>query len=118
MSSGTVTTLAGGAEAEFADGKGSEARFHTPGGVVADSSGNVYVADAGNHRIRKILPDGTVRTIGGTYLSEYMDGPGLECGMRAPSGILLDPSGQTMFITDAEDHRVRKLARPTAAPTL
>jgi hypothetical protein len=55
---GMVSTLAGGDNAEFADGKGHEARFHTPNGLVADGVGNVYVCDTNNHRIRKISPDG------------------------------------------------------------
>ena len=53
-SSGNVITLAGSGSAGFADGQGSAAKFNFPTGVAADSSGNVYVADFDNHRIRKL----------------------------------------------------------------
>ena len=62
---GTVSTLAGGREG-FADGKGEAAAFHTPSGIALDHLGNLYVADTGNHAIRKIGPDGTVTTLAGT----------------------------------------------------
>ena len=52
---GTVTTLAGSGTPGNADGPATEARFRAPEGVAVDSAGNVYVADTGNHRIRKIV---------------------------------------------------------------
>jgi len=53
-SAGVVSTLAGSGDADFADGTGTAAQFNYPHGVAVDSSGNVYVADTGNQRIRKI----------------------------------------------------------------
>ena len=63
-SDGVVTTLAGFAEG-FADGDGTAARFNTPSGLALDRAGNLYVADTGNHAIRKVTPLGMVSTVAG-----------------------------------------------------
>ena len=66
-SGGVVTAFAGTAGATgTADGTGTAARFFLPSGVAADGSGNVYVADSGNHAIRKITSGGVVTTLAGT----------------------------------------------------
>ena len=58
----TVSTLAGGEEPSLVDGSARAARFSYPGGMVFDPEGNLYVADYGNHAIRKITPAGEVST--------------------------------------------------------
>jgi sugar lactone lactonase YvrE len=59
---GGVTTLAGGSEA-FADGAGANASFSTPSALALDAAGNLYVADTGNNRLRKVTKDGQVSTL-------------------------------------------------------
>jgi sugar lactone lactonase YvrE len=64
---GVVTTLAGTAnQSGYVDGTGTAARFTSPAGVAVDSTGNLYVADTGNHIIRKISASGSVSTVAGT----------------------------------------------------
>jgi sugar lactone lactonase YvrE len=91
---GTVMTLAGLAqESGSADGQGSLARFYEPQGVAVDKSGNVYVADTGNHTIRKITPSGRVSTIAGVA-GQGTFVPGAFPGYLVfPIGLALTPDG-------------------------
>jgi sugar lactone lactonase YvrE len=83
-------SVAGG----FADGPGEAARFNSPQGVAADAHGDVYVADTGNHCIRKITPDGVVTTLAGSPTRQgAADGPALDATFRAPRGLTLDTDG-------------------------
>ncbi|MES2388496.1 MAG: T9SS type A sorting domain-containing protein [Bacteroidota bacterium] len=72
--SGTVSTLAGGSTDGFADGTGTEALFNNPNGLCADASGNIYLCDFSNYRIRKITPEGVVSTYMGTGTSGLTNG--------------------------------------------
>ena len=105
---GTVTTLAGGTGEGYADGQGSRARFKWATGLAVDKKGNVYVADSGNHRIRKIRPDGVVTTLAGSGKEGTEDGPALKASFQRPSGIALDGKGN-LFVLDCS--RVRKISK-------
>ncbi|HVU26031.1 MAG TPA: hypothetical protein VHE13_18005 [Opitutus sp.] len=100
---GEVTTLAGQAGTlGGADGTGGTARFNYPRGVAADGAGNIYVADSGNHAIRKITPAGVVTTpAGSTGYYDYgsTDGTGSEARFNLPSGVAVDGAGN-LFVTD------------------
>lgn len=104
--SGTVTTLAGNGTSGFADGTGSSAQFNSPMGLAIDGQGNLYVADANNHRIRRIEPDGTVTTYAGSGENGFADGPGSEAKFSSPRGIAIDAAGN-LFVTAG--NRIRKI---------
>ena len=102
--SGLVTTLAGSPGVSGGnDGVGSAARFSFPHGLATDAAGNVFVADAGNSKVRRITPSGLVSTIaGGTddyFLSEAVDGPGANGRFAGPIGITGVASGE-VFVAD------------------
>ncbi len=105
-SSGNVTTLAGSSSG-FADGSGTNAQFNKPTGIAIDSSGNVYVADTVNHKIRKIDSSGNVTTFAGSS-SGFADGSGTNAQFNNPKGISIDSSGN-VYVADTLNHKIRKI---------
>ena len=110
---GNVTVVAGvaGQRGGFnGDGSAREARLYHPRSVAADASGNVYVADWFNNRVRKIDPAGTIVTIAGTGKRGYSGdgGPAVDAQLSGPSGVLVDSAGN-VYISDAGNYRVRKV---------
>ena len=106
---GVVTTLAGGGVSGFADGVGTAARFGVLMGIAVDGSGNVYVVDLGNNRIRKITPEGVVSTIGGNGEPDYLDGPAAISKFNYPQGVVADNTGN-VYVADAGNSRIRKIS--------
>ncbi|MBI3881079.1 MAG: hypothetical protein HY301_13590 [Verrucomicrobia bacterium] len=108
---GTVTTLAGLAgEAGATNGPGATARFNSPLGIVVATNGILFIADSGNHLLRKISPDGTVTTLAGEEgVWGTNDGPGLTAHFNNPVGLALDAAGN-LFVADANNHTIRKVA--------
>lgn len=92
---GIVSTLAGSpGQPGSADGTGSAARFLLPKGVAVDANGNVYVADTGNHTIRKITPAGVVTTLAGAAgFDGSTDGVGSAARFTFPTSIFTDATG-------------------------
>ncbi len=107
---GAVTTLAGSAinPPGYAEGTGTAAKFWAPAGVAVDTSGNVYVADYGNARIRKVTATGVVTTLAGTGTNGYKDGPGAAAQFTYPSGVAVDASG-SVYVADSSNNRIRKV---------
>jgi sugar lactone lactonase YvrE len=102
---GAVATVAGGEE-KFGDGTGSSASFNSPSALALDAAGNIFVADAGNNRIRKIARDGTVTTIAGDGAAGYRDGRAAESEFDAPVGVAVDGRGN-VFVADTYNDRIR-----------
>lgn len=108
-SAGAVSTYSGLGTPGFTDGITSAARFHTPSGLAIDGFGMLYVADSGNHRIRKVAADGSVTTMAGTGVAGSANGVGTVAQFNAPVGIARDSSGW-LYVTEAASHAVRKIA--------
>jgi len=116
---GVVTTLAGSeSSGGSADGTGSAARFYHPTGVAADSAGNVYVADSGNHTIRKVTPGGVVSTIAGfAGSSGSADGTGNSARFNLPWGVATDSAGN-VYVADTGNFTIRKVTPGGVVTTL
>ncbi|MBI5684382.1 MAG: hypothetical protein HZC54_04820, partial [Verrucomicrobia bacterium] len=116
---GVVTTLAGSAgSAGSADGTGSAAQFSLPQSVAVHGAGNVYVADSGNHTIRKVTAGGVVTTLAGSAgISGSADGTGGEARFRFPVGVAVDGAG-SVFVADYENHTVRQVTAGGVVTTL
>lgn len=105
---GYVSTVAGSGVLGFQDGLAATAKFSLPSGVALDEEGNIYVADSGNSRIRKITPSGYVITLAGSSTKGQQDGPGLYATFGAPRGITVDTEG-TIYVTDGST--IRKITQ-------
>jgi DNA-binding beta-propeller fold protein YncE len=94
IDAGRVFTVAGARGEGYDDGPALDARFHTPSGVAVGDDGALYVADTGNHRIRRIGADGRVTTVAGNGVPGLRDGHGREAQFNGPIGIAIAaPSG-------------------------
>lgn len=113
---GVVSTLAGGSEG-FADGIGAAAAFNTPSGLARDAAGNLYVADTGNHAIRKITPQGQVTTLAGTGSAGYRDGDAAQAQFDAPIGVAVDAAGK-VYVADTYNDRIRVIGTDAMVSTL
>ena len=109
--SGIMTTIAGNGEEGFSgdNGPATAARLIQPSGVAVDSGGNVYIADAGNNRIRKVTPAGIITTVAGGGDVVGDDGPATAAGLNFPSDVAVDAAGN-LYIADHFNSRVRKVS--------
>ncbi|MFN8040870.1 MAG: fibronectin type III domain-containing protein [Acidimicrobiales bacterium] len=110
---GTITTVAGSGSSGFSgDGaQATSAKLRGPADVAVDAAGNLYIADAGNDRVRKVTPAGVISTVAGTgaFGSSGDGGPAAAATFRAVDGVAVDTSGN-LYIADGIDHRIRKVA--------
>ena len=115
VSTGIITTLAGSGTGGYSDGLGTAAQFNGMEGLAIDTStGNLYVADANNQRIRMVTPGGVVTTIAGTGTAGFFgDGaPASGCQLNYPSGVAVDKSGN-IYIADNANNRIREITGST-----
>src|SRR4051794_40157834 len=113
---GNVTTLAGGSEG-FADGVGTSASFNTPSALALGPDGNLYVADTGNNRIRKITPTGQVSTVAGDGTAGYVDGPAAQAQFNGPVGLAISP-GDDIYVADTYNDVIRMITKEGEVTTI
>jgi sugar lactone lactonase YvrE len=109
---GIITTVAGNCIAGYSGdgGPATASLLNYPRGIAKDSIGNLYIADASNHRIRKIDKSGNISTIAGTGTGGFSGDGGLATSaqLNSPFGASVDSSGN-IYIADMSNHRVRKI---------
>ena len=108
---GIITTVAGTGRSGFSGdgGPGASARIANARGVAVDGSGNLFIADTRNHRIRKVTPNGTITTVvgNGTCCDAGDGGPADAAQLNFPQGVIVDAAGN-LFIADLSN-RIRKV---------
>lgn len=85
------------------------AKLLIPQALAKDKDGNIYIADSGNHAIRKLSKDGLVTTIAGSGIEGNADGIGIAASFNFPQGIAVDKDGN-IYVSDTNNHRIRKIS--------
>src|SRR4051794_10823421 len=106
---GSVTTLVGSGRPGFADGAGSQASFSHPSSIAIDATGNLLVADTGNHAVRVVTPQGIVSTLAGGLHDGFADGPAAQALFSRPQGVAVSAAG-TVYVADTGNHRIRAIS--------
>jgi uncharacterized protein (TIGR03437 family) len=112
---GTFTRLAGGARGGYSGdgGPAVNAQMNGAFGVAVDAAGNVFIADFGNNRVRKVSVNGTISTVAGTGQVGFGfsgdGGPAIAAQLDHPSAVAVDGAGN-LFIADTSNFRIRKVA--------
>jgi sugar lactone lactonase YvrE len=116
-STGIVTTVAGTGTAGFSgDGGLATSAEINPNGIAVDAAGNLYIADAGNNRIRKVTATtGIITTIAGNGTAGYSgdNGQATSAEINSPAGVRLDPTATHLYIADTQNNRVRQVTLAT-----
>lgn len=118
---GRITTLAGTGDAgSLGDGgPAARAQLNTPQGIAIDGSGRVFIADTLNNRVRRVDPDGTIRTVAGTGEAGYAgDGkPATAAKLNLPTGLAIG-FGDALLIADTGNNVIRELGRDGIISTI
>ena len=112
-----IITVAGGGAGDGMPA--TNASLYDPLGVVVDASGNYFIADTSNHRVRKVTTNGIISTVAGTGLQGYSGdgGPAVNAALNMPYGVALDPFGN-LLIADTFNNRVRQVGTNGIITTL
>ena len=105
-----IETVAGSSLGDGDNGAAVAALLDNPSGVAVDGAGNLYIADRGNHRIRKVDAAGVISTVAGDGTQSYGGdgGPATAAQLSSPAGVALDGAGN-LYIADRSNHRIRKV---------
>src|ERR1043166_4806293 len=119
---GIITTIAGGGAAYPGDGgAATNASLNIPDGLALDAAGNLFFAEVGHNRIRKVDTNGIITTVAGTgspgFSGSEDGGPAASAKLNFPYGVALDPFGN-LFIADSENYRVRRVGADGVISTL
>jgi sugar lactone lactonase YvrE len=106
-----------GGDPGYVDGPGGTAQFSDPSAIDFDSDGNLYVADTGNHCIRKIAGDRTVTTLAGSATAGAANGVGKAASFNGPRGLAVTNRG-VVFVADTDNHLIRRIAPDGTVTTL
>ncbi|MCZ6489303.1 MAG: hypothetical protein O7A06_02090 [Acidobacteria bacterium] len=121
VENGIITTVAGNGSAGFSGdgGLATNAMLNMPYSVAVDTVGNLYIADAGNHRIRKVTPEGTITTVAGDGTAGFSgDGnAATDASLNFPLGVAVDSAGN-IYIADIGNSRIRKVQVGSPSPDL
>ena len=108
-----ITTVAGNGETSFSgDGGPATETGLNPGGLAVDSEGNLYISDAGNHRVRRVGPDGVIETIAGSGQagSDGDGGPATQATLTFPDSLMLDAAMTTCMWATRTSNRIRRVS--------
>ena len=109
---GSISTVAGNGLRGFSGdgGQATAAQLDTPNGVFVDAFGALFIADTNNARIRRVEPDGTIRTVAGSGLAGFGGdgGPSTVAMLNVPSGVHVDDGGN-LYIADTANHCIRRV---------
>ncbi|MES2389439.1 MAG: hypothetical protein V4543_15660, partial [Bacteroidota bacterium] len=104
-----VEDFAGQAGASaWVDDNGTDARFSFPRGIAIDASGNIFIADYYNNRIRKLAPNGDVSTFAGSGTAGSANGTGTAASFNHPSDVAIDNAGN-LYVADIDNYLIRKI---------
>jgi uncharacterized protein (TIGR03437 family) len=113
VANGIISLAAGDGTQGFGgdNGPAAMAQLDSPGGVAVDSASNLYIADTGNYRIRKVTKNGVIATVAGDGDLSFGgdNGPATSAQLNYPDGVAVD-SGGNLYIADQANNRIRKVS--------